>query len=121
MNTSAPVKISDYISGALAVLSITPKWPQLFEDSKNGFEIKIQKENQQPNNVENGISSAVRIAQKIQEHNQKSSIIKGKNMFNVFVILLWIINILNFLHLCLFYILFIDIIFLYRKAFWFEK
>ena len=80
MNTSAPVRISDYISGALALLSITPKWQQLRKDSNSVFAITIQKENKQPNNTEDeAVSSAVRIAQKLQEFNLHPESIKGKS------------------------------------------
>ena len=81
MNTSAPVRISDYISSALAVLSVTPKCPQFDDNSNTSFGITIQKENKQPNKGEDSMTSAARIAQKLKEYNQNFSNAKGMYEF----------------------------------------
>lgn len=80
MNTSAPVRISDYISGALALLSVTPKWQQARKDSISLFSTGLQKENKQPNKSEEAVTSAVRIAQKLQEYNLHPESILSKLM-----------------------------------------
>lgn len=46
MNTSAPVRISDYLGSALAISTITPKYLQGGAEISNG---KLTKENKQPN------------------------------------------------------------------------
>ena len=80
MNTSAPVRISDYITNKLVKCSsITPKYKKMHSESLKNKQ-QITRENKEPNseNEIDKLTSAVRIAKKIQEYNKSSTMKKGK-------------------------------------------
>lgn len=74
MNTSAPVKISDYISTKLVRnSSVTPthkQWASQNKSESDSIELKQFQENKTPNL--DTLTSAARIAQKIQELSQEN-------------------------------------------------
>jgi len=81
MNTSAPVKISDYIGNSL--LNNSSNTPTHVNHSSDEKQVLKLKENTQPNlNKCQNLTSAVRIAQKLQEYNRGSKLSKSKCNFN---------------------------------------
>ena len=83
LNTSAPVKISDYISNKLVNnTSVTPQhkqWASQNKSTSDSAEFKQPQENKIPN--VDTLSSAARIAQKIQELSQETfQLVDDKNV-----------------------------------------